>query len=209
VDPAERGRALSSAASTIQSGGLVIFPTEAAYVVGTDAFSPPATDGIRRLRGIGLETPLQVLVKGASMMDGVASPASDEARELAVAFWPGALTLIVPKSPSIHWQIGGDERYVQLRVPLHPVALELITETGPVVTSVAKKAGGPVVTSAKDAIDLEDEVSVFLDYEELEPAPRSTIVDCTSSRVSILRTGAVSPEELAEVLGYLPAQPEG
>jgi L-threonylcarbamoyladenylate synthase len=204
VDPAERARAVSAAASTIKAGGLVIFPTESAYVVGTDAFSPPATDAIRDLRGIGLETPLQVLVKSAAVMDGVASVASDEARELAVAFWPGALTLIVPKSPSIHWQIGGDERYVQLRVPLHPVALELISETGPVVTSVAKKHNGPVVTQAQDATDLEQEVTVFLDYKELEPAPRSTIVDCTRSRVSILRAGSVSAEELAEVLGYLP-----
>jgi len=204
VDPAERGRAITAAASTITAGGLVIFPTESAYVVGTDAFSPPAADAIRDLRGIGLETPLQVLVKSAAVMDGVASEASDQARELAVAFWPGALTLIVPKSPSIHWQIGGDERYVQLRVPLHPVALELITETGPVVTSVAKKHGGQAVTRTQDAVDLEQEVTIFLDYQELEPAPRSTIVDCTSSRVRILRPGSVTAEQLAEVLGYNP-----
>jgi L-threonylcarbamoyladenylate synthase len=204
VDPAERGRAITAAASSIKAGGLVIFPTESAYVVGTDAFSPPAADGIRQLRGIGRETPLPVLIKSAAVMDGVASIASDQARELGAAFWPGALTLIVPKSPSIHWQIGGDERYVQLRVPLHPVALELITETGPVVTSVAKKDDGPVVTGAPDAADLEQEVTVFLDYKELEPAPRSTIVDCTTDRVRILRPGSVTAEELAEVLGYRP-----
>jgi tRNA threonylcarbamoyl adenosine modification protein (Sua5/YciO/YrdC/YwlC family) len=195
---------LTVAASTITSGGLVIFPTESAYVVGTDAFSPPATDAIRDLRGVGLETPLQVLVKSAAVMDGVASIASEPARELAAAFWPGALTLIVPKSPSIHWQIGGDERYVQLRVPLHPVALELISETGPVVTSVAKKRGGPAVTRAQDATDLEQEVTIFLDYKELEPAPRSTILDCTTERVRLLRPGSVTVEQLAEVLGYRP-----
>jgi L-threonylcarbamoyladenylate synthase len=204
MDPAERGRALTVAASTIKSGGLVIFPTESAYVVGTDAFSPPATDAIRDLRGVGLETPLQVLVKSAAVMDGVASIASEPARELAAAFWPGALTLIVPKSPSIHWQIGGDERFVQLRVPLHPVALELISETGPVVTSVAKKRGGPAVTRAQDATDLEQEVTIFLDYKELEPAPRSTILDCTTERVRLLRAGSVTVEQLAEVLGYRP-----
>ena len=204
VDPAERGRALTVAASTIKSGGLVIFPTESAYVVGTDAFSPPATDAIRDLRGVGLETPLQVLVKSAAVMDGVASIASEPARELAAAFWPGALTLIVPKSPSIHWQIGGDERFVQLRVPLHPVALELISETGPVVTSVAKKRGGPAVTRAQDATDLEQEVTIFLDSKELEPAPRSTILDCTTERVRLLRAGSVTVEQLAEVLGYRP-----
>ncbi len=204
VDPAERGRPITAAASAIESGELVIFPTEPAYVVGTDAFSPSAADGIRALRGIGLETPLQVLVKSAAMMGGVASDASDQAQELATAFWPGALTLIVPKSPSINWRLGGDERYVQLRVPLHPVALELIAETGPIVTSVAKKAGGPVVTRTEDAVDLEQEVAIFLDYKELEPAPRSTIVDCTTDRVSILRPGSVTAEQLAEVLGYLP-----
>jgi tRNA threonylcarbamoyl adenosine modification protein (Sua5/YciO/YrdC/YwlC family) len=204
VDPAERGRALTAAASTIKSGGLVIFPTESAYVVGTDAFSATATDGIRQLRGIGLETPLQVLVKSAAVMDGVASIASEPARELAAAFWPGALTLIVPKSPSIHWQIGGDERFVQLRAPLHPVALELLAEAGPVVTSIARKAGGPAITRAQDAIDVEQEVTVFLDYQELDPAPRSTIVDCTTERVSILRPGSVTADQLAEVLGYRP-----
>lgn len=204
VDPADRGRAITAAASTIKAGGLVIFPTESAYVVGTDAFSPPATDSIRELRGIGLETPLPVLVKSAAVMDGVASIASDQARELAIAFWPGALTLIVPKSPSIHWQIGGDQRYVQLRSPLHPVALELISEAGPVVTSVAKKLGGRAVTRVQEATDLEAEVTIFLDYHELEPAPRSTIVDCTSDQVSILRPGSVTAEQLAEVLGYRP-----
>jgi L-threonylcarbamoyladenylate synthase len=204
VDPAERGRAITAAATSIKAGGLVVFPTEAAYVVGTDAFSPPATDGIRALRGIGRQTPLPVLIKGAAVMDGVASIASDQARELAAAFWPGALTLIVPKSPSIHWQIGGDERYVQLRVPLHPVALELLAETGPVVTSVAKTADGPVVTGTHDSSGLQQEVSVFLDYHTLEPAPRSTIVDCTGDRVRILRHGSVTPEELAEILGYRP-----
>lgn len=203
-DPADRGRAVASAASSIQAGGLVIFPTESAYVVGTDAFSATATDEIRQLRGIGPQTPLPVLIKSAAVMDGVASIASDQARELAAAFWPGALTLIVPKSPSIHWQIGGDLRYVQLRVPLHPVALELIAETGPTVTSVAKKSGGPAVTRAQDAVDLEREVTVFLDYQELEPAPRSTIVDCTADRVRILRSGSVTAEQLAEVLGYHP-----
>ncbi len=204
VDPAERGRAISSAATTIKAGGLVIFPTESAYVVGTDAFSPPAADSLRELRGIGRETPLPVLVKSAGMMDGVASIASESARELAATFWPGALTLIVPKTPSIHWQIGGDERYVQLRVPLHPVALELISETGPVVTSVPRKAGGPVVTRVQDVGDLEQEVTVFLDYEELAPAPRSTIVDCTGEQVRILRAGSVTAEQLADVLGYTP-----
>jgi L-threonylcarbamoyladenylate synthase len=204
VDPANRGRAITSAATTIKAGGLVVFPTESAYVVGTDAFSPPAADSIRQLRGVGLETPLPVLVKSAAMMDGVASMASEPARALALAFWPGALTLIVPKTPSIHWQLGGDERYVQLRVPLHPVALELISETGPVVTSVAKKAGGPAVTSAQDAAELEQEVTVFLDYQELAPAPRSTIVDCTGEQVRVLRPGAVTVDELSEVLGYRP-----
>jgi L-threonylcarbamoyladenylate synthase len=207
VDPADRGRAITAAATTIKAGGLVIFPTESAYVVGTDAFSPLATDGIRELRGIGRETPLQVLVKSAAMMDGVASIASEQAQELANAFWPGALTLIVPKSPSIHWQIGGDERYVQLRVPLHPVALELIAEAGPLVTSVAKKQGGPAVTRVQEATELEQEVTVFLDYHELEPDPaaRSTIVDCTGDQVRILRPGSVTAEDLADVLGYLPA----
>lgn len=204
VDPADRGRAITAAASAIKSGGLVIFPTESAYVVAADAFSSSATDAVRELRGIGLETPLQVMLKSAAVMAGVASIASKQARDLGAAFWPGALTLIVPKSPSIHWQIGGDERYVQLRVPLHPVALEVIAEAGPVATSVAKKAGGPVVTRAMDAVDLEQEVTVFLDYEELEPAPRSTILDCTTEQVRILRPGAVTAEELAEVLGYLP-----
>jgi L-threonylcarbamoyladenylate synthase len=204
VDPAERARAMGSAAATIKAGGLVIFPTESAYVVAADAFSKPAADSIRELRGIGLETPLQVLIKNAAVLNGVASIASSQAKELAAAFWPGALTLIVPKSPSIHWRIGGDERYVQLRAPLHPVALELISETGPVVTSVAKKQGGQAVIQARDAVDLEQEVSIFLDYKELEPAPRSTIVDCTTDRVIILREGAVTSAQLAEVLGYAP-----
>jgi L-threonylcarbamoyladenylate synthase len=207
VDPAERGRAVAVAASTIQAGGLVIFPTESAYVIGTDAFSPPATDAIRRVRGIGLETPLQVLVKNSGVLDGVAALAPAHAKELAAAFWPGALTLIVPKSPSIQWQIGGDERYVQLRAPLHPVALELVSETGPVVTSVARRADGTAVTRAPDAVDFEQDVTIFLDYQELAPVPRSTIVDCTSDRVTVLRPGSVTAEQLSEVLGYLPLAP--
>jgi L-threonylcarbamoyladenylate synthase len=210
LDPVEREHAVSVGASTIRAGGLVVFPTESAYVVGADAFSPPAADSLRRLRGIGLETPLPVLVKDAGVIDGVASPASSTARDLAVSFWPGALTLIVPKSPSILWRLGGDDRFVQLRCPLHPVALELLADAGPVVTSVAKKAGGPVVTGPRAAVELEQEVSIFLDYQEFEPAPRSTIVDCTApgeGPVRILRAGAVTADQLADVLGYRPDGP--
>lgn len=203
-DPSGRERAITVGASSIQAGGLVAFPTEPAYVVGADAFSPAATDEIRRLRGIGARTPLQVLVKDAGVIDGVAAPASTQARELAAAFWPGALTLLVPKSPSVRWRLGGDERYVQLRCPLQPVALELLTEAGPIVTSVARTADGPAVTSAKDATPLEEAVSIFLDYGELPQAPRSTIVDCTGTQVRVLRPGAVTGEDLAAVLGYLP-----
>ena len=145
-------------------------------------------------------------MKDAGVLAGVASGASAVARELAEAFWPGPLTLVVPSSPSIRWRLGGDERHVQLRSPLHPVALEVVSEAGPVVTSVARRRGGPVVAGAREALELEDDVTIFLDHADIDPAPRSTIVDCTGATepVRILREGAVSSADLADVLGYEP-----
>jgi L-threonylcarbamoyladenylate synthase len=209
LDDATRPKGIAAAVSAVLAQELIILPTDTAYAVAGDAFASTPANKIRSLKGLDDAAPLQVLISGKQVLDGVASPASDEARKLADAFWPGPLTLIVPTSPSVHWDIGGAPDLVQVRVPAHPVAAELLSQTGPLVASAARNLATGVVDGVDGIGDgsgeLAEAVSVFLNYRRIEPIALSTIVDCSSAEIAILRKGRISVGQLVDVLGYMPA----
>ncbi len=129
------------------------------------------------------------------------------ARELADPFWPGALTIVVEHSPSLHWHIGDTGGTVAVRMPLHPVALEVLRETGPMAVSSANKTGQPAATTAQEAQDqLSYAVRVYLEAGPCPDPVPSTIVDVTGEQCRVLRDGAVPFEKLREVIpDLLPA----
>jgi tRNA threonylcarbamoyl adenosine modification protein (Sua5/YciO/YrdC/YwlC family) len=200
ADPAARAEGLAAAVSAVRRGELVVLPTDTVYGLGVDAFAPAAVAVLRVAKGRGRDLPLPVLVGSWRALDGLALIVPSTVRDLVEAFWPGALTLVVEHAPSLAWDLGDARGTVAVRMPLHPVALELLAETGPMAVSGANRAGQTPATTAAEARDqLGDLVGVYLDAGPSTEPVRSTIVDVTTPVPRVLRPGAVSLDELRDV----------
>lgn len=200
--PEQRSRAIASAAAAVKNGGLVVLPTDTVYGVGADAFNSAAVTALLNAKGRGRDMPVPVLVGSWHTIDGLAMSVSPSMRNLVRAFWPGALSLVVRQAPSVHWDLGDARGTVMLRMPLHPVAIELLREVGPMAVSSANISGRPPAVNAGDArLQLGDLVDVYLDGGQAAQQAASTILDLTSAQPRILRSGPVSAERIAEVLG--------
>lgn len=210
ADPAQRAEGLSAATDAVRRGELVVLPTDTVYGLGADAFTPTAVDALLAAKGRGRDLPVPVLVGSWRALDGLTGYVPPTVRSLVEAFWPGGLTLVVEHAPSLAWDLGDARGTVAVRMPLHPVALELLAETGPMAVSSANKSGQPPATSVAEAHEqLGYAVAVYLDGGPSgDPVP-STIVDVTGSTPRLLRPGAVALEALREVVaGIEPAEPE-
>ncbi|ANN15533.1 threonylcarbamoyl-AMP synthase [Amycolatopsis orientalis] len=201
-----RADGLAAAASAVRSSRLVVLPTDTVYGIGADAFDAGAVQSLLRAKNRGPDMPVGVLVGSWSTVDGLVLGTPPQARALIEAFWPGDLSIILPHAPSLQWNLGQSRGTVMLRMPLHPVALELLRDVGPMAVSSANVSGQPPATTAQEAVDqLGDSVAVYLDGGSSgEPVP-STMVDLTGDDPVILREGAVSRAAVAEVLG-VPAE---
>ena len=208
ADPVERQTGLDVAASAVRRGDLVVLPTDTVYGLGTDAFSPDAVGELLQAKGRGRDLPVPVLVGSPRTLDGIATSLSDSARSLVEAFWPGGLTLVCRVQPSLQWDLGDTRGTVAVRMPLHPVAIELLTVTGPMAVSSANRTGMPPATTVEEAIEqLAETVSVYLDGGPAGAPVPSTIVDVTGAAPRLLRAGAVTEETLREVAGDLVVEP--
>ena len=204
----ERASGLELAGDAVRRGELVVLPTDTVYGVGTDAFSPDAVAGLLAAKGRGRDMPVPVLVGSPRTLDGIATNLSTTARDLVEAFWPGGLTLVAAVQPTLSWDLGNTGGTVAVRMPLHPVALELLRATGPMAVSSANRTGAPPPTTCDEAVgQLGESVSVYLDGGPSGDPVASTIVDVTGGVVRVLRLGALSLEELREVAGDLTAPP--
>jgi tRNA threonylcarbamoyl adenosine modification protein (Sua5/YciO/YrdC/YwlC family) len=146
--------------------------------------------------------PVPVLVGSWHTIDGLVYSVPESARELIRAFWPGALSLVVQQAPSLQWDLGDAQGTVMLRMPLHPVAIELLREVGPMAVSSANISGRAAAVTAADARDqLGDQVEVYLEAGPSVQGSASTIVDLTGGHPRVLREGPVSAAAIAEVLG--------
>jgi tRNA threonylcarbamoyl adenosine modification protein (Sua5/YciO/YrdC/YwlC family) len=208
ADPVERATGLDVAGSAVRRGDLVVLPTDTVYGLGTDAFSPDAVAKLLETKGRGRDMPVPVLVGSPRTLDGIATGLTQSARSLVEAFWPGGLTLVCAVQPTLQWDLGETRGTVAVRMPLHPVAIELLTATGPMAVSSANRSGVAPATTLDEAIEqLGNGVSVYLDGGASgEPVP-STIVDVTGDVPRLLRAGAVTEEALREVCGDLVAEP--
>lgn len=201
-DPQNRAPTIAAAASALKSGRLVVMPTDTVYGLAADAFDSAAVAALLAAKGRGRDMPVGVLVGSWQTIEGLVYYVPDAARELIRAFWPGALSLVVQQAPSLQWDLGDARGTVMLRMPLQPVALELLRETGPLAVSSANVSGRPPATTAQEAQDqLADLVDVYLDGGPAQEQAASTIVDLTGPAPRILREGPVSAAKVAEVLG--------
>ncbi|UFS95715.1 L-threonylcarbamoyladenylate synthase [Nocardia huaxiensis] len=207
ADPDSRAAGLTAARSALKSGRLAVIPTDTLYGIAADAFDSQAVAALLAAKRRGRDMPVPVLVGSWNTIDGLVFSVRPQARELIRAFWPGALSLIVQQAPSLAWDLGDARGTVMLRMPLHPVALELLREVGPLAVSSANVSGQPPAAKVEEAkAQLGDLVGVYLDGGPADHGLASTIVDLTSDVPRILREGAIPTEKIAEVLGVTPGE---
>ena len=205
VDPAP---GVTAAVDALRRGELVVMPTDTVYGLACDAFSTSGVTALLKAKGRGRDMPVPVLVGSWRTLDGLAEQVTPQVRELVEAFWPGGLTLVVRHAPSLLWDLGEARGTVAVRMPLHPVALAVLEQTGPLAASSANRTGLPPARDAAEAArQLGSAVPVYLDGGVGSDGPASTIVDLTGERPRLLRAGAVDVEELAELLPDLDAAP--
>ncbi|WP_371576887.1 L-threonylcarbamoyladenylate synthase [Streptomyces sp. NBC_01314] len=200
-DATDRATGLREAASAVRRGELVVLPTDTVYGIGADAFTSEAVADLLEAKGRGRSMPTPVLIGSPNTLHGLVTDFSEMAWELVDAFWPGALTLVAKHQPSLQWDLGDTRGTVAVRMPLHPVAIELLTEVGPMAVSSANLTGHPAPENC-DAAEamLGDSVSVYLDGGQTPGNVPSSIVDVTGKVPVLLRAGALSAEELRKVV---------
>jgi L-threonylcarbamoyladenylate synthase len=197
---------IDAAVRVLRRGGLVAFPTETVYGLGADATNVAAVERIFAVKGRPHGHPLIVHLGAGTSLDEWAVDVPDAARALAAAFWPGPLTLLLRRHPRIPDVITGGRPTVGLRVPAHPVALDLLGAFGGGVAAPSANRFGRVSPTTAEHVqsDLGDAVDLILDGGPTTVGVESTIVDCTTndgSSVSILRHGAVTADAVREVVG--------
>ena len=198
---ADRDRGIEAAIDAVKRGDLIVMPTDTLYGLGADAFKPWAVTALLDAKGRDRQMPPPVLVGSRATLDGLVFNLPTPARDLIEAFWPGALTIVVEHAPSLQWDLGDLDGTVAVRMPLHPVALEVLRETGPMAVSSANKTGQPPAITAEEArAQLGFAVSVYLEAGECVDRTPSTIVDVTGDVPRLLRAGAIPLEKLRDVV---------
>ena len=191
------------AARLLREGGIVAFPTETVYGLGADAFNESAVRRVFRVKGRPENHPLIVHLADAALIGDWASRVPAAAALLAQRFWPGPLTLILPKAPRVPEAVTGGQPSVGLRVPAHPMALAMLRALGSGVAGPSANRFGKVspTTAAHVRQDLGDDVDFILDGGPCEVGLESTIVSVLDETPVILRPGGVTREAIEEALG--------
>ena len=189
---------LEKAVSALNRGGLVAFPTDTLYALGAHAFMEEAVTRVYEAKGRPQGMALPLLLGSPGEIDRVAVDVPQAAWDLAERFWPGAVTMVLYKAPSVSSTITGGRDTVAVRVPSHPLALALMEGVGaPLTGTSANRSGGPdPVTAEVVRQHLGEAVDVVLDEGPCSLAKASTIVDMTAEPPRIVRAGAVSRAEL-------------
>lgn len=199
--------AARAARQALGRGELAVMPTDTVYGIAADAFTPQAVERLLEAKGRGRQSPPPVLIPNTATLGALAAEVVEPVQALAESFWPGALTIVLPANPGLDWDLGDMGGTVALRIPDHPLALELLRETGPLAVSSANRTGEPAARSIGDARRmLGDSVAVYLDAGEVSgDGTASTIVDATALTgeggvLRVLRSGGVSREAIAALL---------
>lgn len=200
-------QAVSKAAKIIQNGDLCAMPTETVYGLAADGLNPAAVKKIYQVKGRPQDNPLILHISSLDMLYPLVSMTPEMeslVKELADAFWPGPLTMVLPRSPLVPDIITASGPTVAIRMPSHPDALALIRAAGtPIAAPSANLSGRPSPTTLRDcADDLTGKIPLILDGGDSEVGVESTVVDLTRSPLDILRAGGVGKEDLEEMLGY-------
>ena len=198
-----RSEVMEKAGEILKSGGLVAFPTETVYGLGGDALNPEASAKIYAAKGRPSDNPLIVHIADMEALKVLASEVPEKAKLLADRFWPGPLTMIMPKSDAVPYATTGGLDTVAIRMPSHPTAYELIRSSGVYIAAPsANTSGRPSPTTAQHVYeDLNGRIDMIIDSGKVDIGLESTIVDLTGEIPTILRPGYITRVMLEEVVG--------
>ena len=202
-DDNRRSEVMERAGEILKKGGLVAFPTETVYGLGGDALNPEASARIYAAKGRPSDNPLIVHIADMEALKVLASEVPEKARLLADRFWPGPLTMIMPKSDAVPYATTGGLDTVAIRMPSHPTAYELIRSSGVYIAAPsANTSGRPSPTTAQHVYeDLHGRIDMIIDSGKVDIGLESTIVDLTGEIPTILRPGYITKEMLEEAVG--------
>lgn len=191
---------LSKAIEALRSGGIVIYPTDTLYALGVDVYNEKAVRKIFEVKKRPLDNPLPVAVSDISNIEKIAF-VNDNARKLAEYFLPGPLAMVLNKKSIIPDIVTGGLDNVAVRIPDNNVALELLSQYGPLTVTSANVHGKEVPDVTRDIMVQfnSSDVDVYLDYGKLNGSP-STIVDVTTSKPRIIREGTITKKEILDVI---------
>ncbi len=194
---------IAEAAESLRNGGLVAFPTETVYGLGANALDLKAVRRIFTAKGRPTADPLIVHLSGLEQITRIIRSVSPAANQLAETFWPGPLTLILPKQPAVPDLVTSGLDSVAVRVPNHPVALALIEASGvPIAAPSANRFGHTSPTTAKHVLhDLDGRIEIILDGGSAAIGVESTVLDLSTTPPRILRPGGVTREMLESIIG--------
>lgn len=194
---------IQEAGDIIRRGGLVAFPTETVYGLGGDALNPMSSKKIYAAKGRPSDNPLIVHIADINDLEYIVEEVSENARKLADRFWPGPLTMILPKSEKVPMETTGGLNTVAIRMPIHKTAMEFIKAAGGYVAAPsANISGRPSPTTAKFVIqDMDGRIEMIIDGGDAGIGLESTIIDLTGKVPMLLRPGFITVEQLREVLG--------
>ncbi|HHY59512.1 MAG TPA: threonylcarbamoyl-AMP synthase [Clostridia bacterium] len=203
------GECLTEAAVILRWGGTVAFPTETVYGLGANALNPAAVAKIFAAKGRPSDNPLIVHIACLDDLDMLVSRIPPAVELLVQAFWPGPLTLVLPKRPGVPDVVTAGLDTVGVRMPAHPVALALLEKSRvPVAAPSANLSGRPSPTTGLHVLkDLAGKVDLVLDAGECQVGVESTVLDLTTNPPMILRPGGITKEELEEVIGPVALDP--
>jgi L-threonylcarbamoyladenylate synthase len=193
-DPPPRD-AIAAGVEALRDGDIVGVPTDTVYGLAADPWHSGAADRLFQLKGRSRSLELPVLVADLDQALGLVMSLPDAAMRLMKAFWPGALTLVLPRRPDVTADLGDDDETIGIRCPAHPVPIALCREFGPIATTSANRHGAPPLTTAARLAETLHGVAVVLDAGACEGAP-STVVDATGESPRLLREGAVPWEQI-------------
>jgi len=188
------------ALNILKSGGLIAFPTDTVYGVGSLAFNGKAVESIYAAKDRPVEKAIPILIGDTDDLTKVASSVPDMAKKIASRFWPGPLTLIVPKLPTLPEAISATDT-VAVRVPNHQVARTLLRAAGPMAVTSANISGKPSPSTADEvSAQLGSRIALIIDGGRTPSGVPSTLVDCTGTKPFVLRVGPISLQELLSVI---------
>jgi L-threonylcarbamoyladenylate synthase len=196
IIPANSPQAIPRALEILRAGGLVAFPTDTVYGVGALAFDGRAIESIYAAKERPAEKAIPILIADMQDMEKVGTDIPQTAYRLAACFWPGPLTCIIPKQPTLPEAVSATAT-VGVRVPDHEVARALLRAAGPMAVTSANISGEPSPSTAKEVYNqLNGRIPLIIDGGRTPGGMPSTVVDCSTSELKILREGPLSEKDL-------------